>query len=256
MTTPPAYSNPGAIATLAGTRVSHPLATDSGRRRPAFFANNAGHCANPRAISGTSTAFERHVSAPGPCFRAILGAILFLRCDYRHNVLGALLCLTLLRFQNTFSPHSCSKTEKPARAHAAILPAIVGRNTRLRACSPDTILGRARSLGTPRRGIAGSAINDLTGSRRWRTRRAGKRTPSRPSAASAPRQRYSATGAMSSIFRGFPAMRPPRAAQRQAVGLMWSAVVLCDDLHAGGKALLPHAQARLPGRMNQGVGLP
>jgi hypothetical protein len=116
---------------------------------------------NPRAIPGALIAFEAHFSAQCPFFRAIFGTMSFSGAIPGTMSVARYYKSNNFIFETRFQRTLVSKTEKPVQARAAIMPAIVGRNARLRAYSPDTRLGPARSLGSRQRGIEGPARNDL-----------------------------------------------------------------------------------------------
>jgi hypothetical protein len=119
-------------------------------------------CSNPRAIPGALIVFEAHFSAQGPFFRAILGIISFSGAIPATMSLARYYKSNNFIFETRFQRTLVSKTEKPRQAQAAVMPAIVGRNARLRAYSADTMLGPTRSLGRRHRGIEGAAKKDLS----------------------------------------------------------------------------------------------
>jgi len=66
-------------------------------------------------------------------------------------------------FETRFQRARVSKTKKPVQARTAVMPAVVGRNARLRAYPPHAVHGTERFLETQRRGIQGFAKYDLRG---------------------------------------------------------------------------------------------
>jgi hypothetical protein len=104
-------------------------------------------CANLGALSGALTIFEAHFSAQGPFFRSIFWHNLLFRRDFWQEVLVTLLKLVKCSWKNRFFNGFAPKLKKMAQAQSASVPAIVGRNARLRAYTPDTMLGPARCLG-------------------------------------------------------------------------------------------------------------
>ena len=123
-------------------------------------------CVNPRAVSETPTTFEARFLAQRRFSRAIPGTMSLFRRNSCDNVQLVRLNLAKCPGKNRVLGGFVSKREKRAQARAAILPAIVGRNARLRAYWPDTIAGRARWSENPQRGIDRSARNDLSGCRK------------------------------------------------------------------------------------------
>ena len=91
--------------------------------------------------------FEPRFLRQGPFFTAIFGRMSLFCCNFRHNAFSSRQYLTQFQLLNAFSASPCIKSEKRAQAQAVTMPPIVGRNARLPAYSPDTMLGRARSLG-------------------------------------------------------------------------------------------------------------
>jgi hypothetical protein len=56
-------------------------------------------------------------------------------------------------FETRFQRTLVSSGEKPVQARTAVMPAIVGRNARLRACSADTSAMSRTLVGRPAEGV-------------------------------------------------------------------------------------------------------
>jgi hypothetical protein len=97
--------------------------------------------------------FEAHFFPQGPFPRAIFGTISFSRAIPATMSWARYYKSNNFIFETRCQRTLVSKTEEPAHAQAAIMPATIGRNARLRAYSTDTSAMLRTLVGRPAEGV-------------------------------------------------------------------------------------------------------